>query len=80
MMNIYIFLERLFSSKPEEKMLNEDENENDSRNLVDPPQRDTNTHATTNVETLMHLFKGLRTIRFIEEFWVKNLRSYFMTK
>ena len=36
-----------------------DQNENDTRTLInDPVQRDDNTHATTNVETLMHLFKG----------------------
>ena len=40
-----------------------DENDNDTMALVeDPPQRAQNAHATTNVETLMHLFKGDKKI------------------
>jgi hypothetical protein len=47
------------SSKKKKMSFESDENDNDTVALVeDPPQRAQNAHATTNVETLMHLFKG----------------------
>ena len=46
----------LFRMSDSDVASNSENHENQDQELLIPPQRD-NTHSTTNLETLMHIFK-----------------------